>query len=485
MSSLEELRAVRIAKLEALKKAGMDPYPVSVPRDHCLADARAKFAEYEKSGATVNLAGRVMAIRGQGAILFVVLDDGKATFQAVFKKDVLDQKLFQLFIEAIDMGDVISVTGTMFVTNKGEQSILVSSWTIASKSLLPLPEKWHGITDPDERFRKRYLDFIMDPDARAIFYKKAKFWDKTREVLKREGFLEVETPTLETTTGGAEATPFKTHHNDYDLPVYLRISVGELWQKRLMAAGFPRTFEIGRLYRNEGSSPEHAQEFTNLEFYASYMSFEQGVSFTEKLIQEVVKESFGTLSFEIKGQNIDLSGQWKRIDYADTIREMTGIDVFEASDQDIESKLKELKVEYDGLNRERLTDTLWKYCRKQIAGPAWLVGHPRLVSPLSKADPVDPRKTLRAQLILAGAEMTNGFAELNDPIDQRERFDMQKKLIESGDTEAMMPDEEFVEMLEHAMPPAFGFGTGDRLFATLAGRPLRETQMFPLMKPKK
>jgi lysyl-tRNA synthetase class 2 len=484
MSSLQELRVIRLGKLELLKKAGMNPYPVSVPRDHCLKDARANFGEYEKSGKVVNLAGRIMAIRGQGAILFVVLDDGKSTLQAVFKKDTLSSELFELFANAIDIGDIISVTGTFFTTNRGEQSILVTSWTIASKSLLPLPEKWHGITDPDERFRKRYLDFIMDSEARSIFYKKATFWDKTREILKSEGFLEVETPTLETTTGGAEATPFKTHHNDYDLPVYLRISVGELWQKRLLAAGFPRTFEIGRLYRNEGSSPEHAQEFTNLEFYCAYMSFDQGISFTEKLIKNIAQEAFGTLSFDIKDKKVDLSGEWERIDYASTVQKMTGIDIFKATDKDMENKLRELKVEYDGLNRERLMDTLWKYCRKQIAGPAWLVGHPKLVSPLSKVDPMDPNKTLRAQLILGGAEMTNGFAELNDPIDQHERFDVQKELIEKGDTEAMMPDEEFVEMLEHAMPPAFGFGMGDRLFATLAGKPLRETQMFPLMRPR-
>lgn len=300
-----------------------------------------------------------------------------------------------------------------------------------------------------------------------------------------EGFLEVETPTLELTTGGAEATPFKTHHNDYDLDVFLRISVGELWQKRLLAAGFPRTYEIGRLYRNEGSSPEHAQEFTNLEFYCSYMDMDGGIAFTEKMIKEVAKEAFGTLEFELKGTKADLSKAWPRIDYVDTVEKMTGINVLKSSDKEMEKALKSLKVDFDGANKERLTDSLWKYCRKQIAGPAWLVGHPKLVSPLSKVDPKDPEKTLRVQLILAGAEMTNGFAELNDPVDQRERFDVQKKLIAAGDKEAMMPDEEFVEMLEHAMPPAFGFGTGDRLFSTLAGKPLRETQMFPLMRPRK
>lgn len=480
MASLEELRTTRLAKIALLKDAGMDPYPVSVPRDCSLAEARSGFAEREKSGTQVSLSGRIMAIRGQGAILFAVLDDGTSTFQAVIKKDVLSAQLFELFVNTVDIGDIISVTGTFFTTNRGEQSLLVSSWVMASKSLAPLPEKWHGLTDPDERFRKRYLDFIMDAEARAVFVKKAAFWDTLRRLLKEKGFLEVETPTLETTTGGAEATPFKTHHNDYDLPVYLRISVGELWQKRLLAAGFPRTFEIGRIYRNEGTSPEHAQEFTNMEFYASFMPFDEGIIFTEKLVKAAAKEAFGTLTFE----HFDLSREWSRIDYVETVKEMTGIDVLSASEKQMEGKLRELNVEYTGSNRERLTDTLWKYCRKQIAGPAWLTGHPKLVSPLSKADPTNPDKTLRVQLILAGAEMTNGFAELNDPLDQRARFDLQQKLIDKGDTEAMMPDGEFVEMLEHGMPPAFGMGFGDRLFATLAGKPLRETQMFPLMRPK-
>ncbi|OHA16827.1 MAG: lysine--tRNA ligase [Candidatus Taylorbacteria bacterium RIFCSPHIGHO2_02_FULL_45_28] len=485
MSSIDEIRATRFAKLELLKNAGMEAYPAEVPRDHCLKDAKANFVEYEKSQKLINLAGRLMAIRGQGAILFAVLDDGKATFQAVIKKDVLEPKLFDLFTTAVDIGDIISVTGTCFTTQRGEQSLLITSWTMASKSLLPLPEKWHGLTDPDEKFRKRYLDFIMDPEAREIFKKKAAFWDATRRILKEEGFLEVETPTLETTTGGAEAKPFKTHHNDYDMDVYLRISVGELWQKRLMAGGFQRTFEIGRIYRNEGTSPEHAQEFTSMEFYSSYMSFEEGVVFSERLIKEVIQEAFGTLEFEIKGTKVSLAEEWPKIDYVDTVEKMTGINVLKALEKDMKEKLHELKVEYEGLNRERLTDTLWKYCRKQIIGPVWLINVPKLVSPLSKINLMRPHTTLRAQMILGGSEMTNGFAELNDPVDQRERFDVQNKMIEKGDTEAMMPDWEFVEMLEHAMPPAFGFAYGERLFAVLAGKPLRETQMFPLMKPKK
>ncbi|OGI96463.1 hypothetical protein A3I84_02835 [Candidatus Nomurabacteria bacterium RIFCSPLOWO2_02_FULL_36_8] len=301
--------------------------------------------------------------------------------------------------------------------------------------------------------------------------------------MKKENFLEVETPTLEITTGGAEARPFKTHHNDFDIDVYMRISVGELWQKRLLAAGFPRVFEIGRVYRNEGSSPEHTQEFTSMEFYAGYMDYKQGIEFTEKMIKEVVMESFGTLVFEIHGHKIDLSKKWEHILYVDTIKENSGIDVLSVTEKEMMKKLDELGVKYEGTNKERLTDSLWKYCRKQIKGPVWLIDVPKLVSPLSKIKPENPLLTERAQLILAGAEMTNGFSELNDPIDQKERFEVQKKLIEGGDKEAMMPDDEFVEMLEHGMPPAFGFAYGERLFAFLVDKPLRETQFFPLMRP--
>lgn len=491
MASLEELKAARLHKMGLLKKAGMEAYPAKVPRDMSLSDAKKRFDEYEEgkdgtnAGKSVSLAGRVMAIRGQGAILFIVLDDGTATFQSVVKKDVLKSDSFELLTQAVDIGDVISVSGTFFKTQRGEQSLEVHSWTMAAKSLLPLPEKWHGLADPDEKFRKRYLDFIMEPELRELFYKKAKFWDAVRDFLNDEGFLEVETPTLEVLTGGGEATPFKTHHNDFDIDVHLRISIGELWQKRLLAAGFPRTFEIGRMYRNEGTSPEHAQEFTNTEFYCSYMSFDEGIEFSERLIKKAALAAFGTLDFDIKDNKVSLAASpWQHIDYVDTVEKMTGVNVLSATEKEMSAKLKDLKVDFDGTNKERLTDTLWKYCRRQIVGPVWLVGAPKLVSPLAKSDPEDADKTLRAQLILGGGEMSNAFAELNDPIDQRARFEVQKKLLERGDHEAMMADLEFVEMLEHAMPPAFGFGMGERLFATLADKPLRETQMFPLMRPK-
>ncbi|MFA6553962.1 MAG: lysine--tRNA ligase [Candidatus Paceibacterota bacterium] len=485
MASLAELRSARLHKLELLKQAGMAVYPAKVPRTFCLFDAKNNFAEYEASKKEVSLCGRVMAIRGQGAILFFVLDDGKATFQAVVKKDVLKPELFDLITQAVDIGDIISVTGTFFVTQRGEQSLLVTSWTMATKSLLPLPEKWHGLADPDEKFRKRYLDFIMDPEVRDIFYKKSKFWKVTRTFLEEEGFLEVETPTLETTTGGAEATPFKTHHNDFDLAVFLRISVGELWQKRLMAGGFPKTFEIGRVYRNEGSSPEHMQEFTNMEFYWSYADYNDGMALVTKMYRKIALEVFGTTKFTYKDHSFDLADEWVKIDYSLEIKKQTGVDIGTASDGDIKKKLGELKVSYEGANRERLIDTLWKYCRKNIAGPAFLINHPKLIAPLAKSvEGKDSGTVQMFQPIIGGSEIGRGYSELNDPIDQADRFVEQKKLLEGGDTEAMMADDEFVEMLEHGMPPTCGFGFGERLFAVLSNRPLRETQMFPLMKPR-
>lgn len=485
MASLDELRATRLTKLDILRKAGMEAYPSKVPRDFDLAYAKKNFADLEKAAKPCAISGRIMAIRGQGAILFLVLDDGTTTFQAVIKKDVMDEKLFSLLASAVDIGDILSITGTFFTTQRGEPSILATSWTMASKSLLPLPEKWHGLADPDEKFRKRYLDIIMDPEMRELFYKKSKFWEVTRQIMKENGFIEVETPTLETTTGGAEATPFETHHNDYDLDVFLRISVGELWQKRLMAAGFPKTFEIGRVYRNEGSSPEHVQEFTNLEFYWGYADYEDGMKLVIDLYRRLATEIFGTTKFTYKNLSFDLASEWQRIDYGEEIKKQTGVDIYSATDKEIQNRLDELKVSYEGTNRERLVDTLWKYCRKNIAGPAFLVNHPTLVAPLAKSVRGKTNIVQMFQPIIGGSEIGRGYSELNDPIDQRQRFEQQQKLLEKGDTEAMMPDWEFVEMLEHGMPPTCGFGFGERLFAVLVNRPLRETQIFPLMKPKK
>lgn len=484
MASDEEIRKVRLGKVDLLKREGIDPYPAKIKRDMSIAVARQDFAEIAKKGLEISLAGRLMSRRGQGAILFADLSDGTERIQTVIKKDVLNPRLWQLFGDTVDIGDIISVTGVLFETDRGEKSIMMHDWTMGAKSLLPLPEKWHGLEDPDEKFRKRYLDMIMTPELRDLFVKKAKFWDVTRDFLKDRGFLEVETPTLEVTTGGAEARPFKTHHNDFDMDVFLRISVGELWQKRLMAAGFTKTFEIGRAYRNEGSSPEHLQEFTNMEFYWAYADYKDGMALVQDLYRTIAREVFGTTVFTTRGHTFDLAAEWPEIDYAEEIKKQTDVDINTATDAEIKKKLDSLKIKYEGDNRERLTDTLWKYCRKNIAGPAFLVNHPILVAPLAKEG--SKKGTVQMfQPIIAGSEVGRGYSELNDPIDQAERFNVQKKLIESGDEEAMMPDDEFVEMLEHGMPPTCGFGFGERLFAFLCDKPLRETQLFPLMKPKK
>ncbi|MBP7804615.1 MAG: lysine--tRNA ligase [Candidatus Pacebacteria bacterium] len=484
MASLDELRQSRIEKMKRLTAFGMEAFPAHVPRDYPLDVVRDQFTALESSNESRSISGRVMAIRGQGAILFVVLDDGTAKFQTVFKKDSMDEKLFDLFVDTADVGDFISTTGTFFTTERGEFSMLVSDWRMATKSLLPLPEKWHGISDPDERFRKRYLDIVMTPELREMFNKKGEFWKATRSFMLDHGFLEVETPTLELTTGGAEANPFKTHHKDFDVSVYLRISIGELWQKRLMAAGFPKTFEIGRAYRNEGTSPEHLQEFTNMEFYWAYADYRDGMKLCQQLYQHIAQNVFGTLEFTTRGHTFNLGGEWPVVDYCNEIKKQTGIDVLTANEEEMKSKLDSLKVKYEGGNRERLTDTLWKYCRKNIAGPAFLVHHPKLVSPLAKESVERPGTVERYQIILAGSEVGNGFSELNDPLDQRERFELQQKLIEEGDEEAMQPEWEFVEMLEHGMPPTCGFGFGERFFAFLVDKPIRETQLFPLMRPK-
>ncbi len=482
MASIEELRAERIKKLEKINKAGINPYPASSLRTNTIKEVLEMFERLKKEQKEITVAGRVMVARGQGAIRFIDIRDGGGKIQAVLKKDVLDEKSFKLFGDVIDAGDFIEVSGILFVTQKGERSIEVNNWRILSKTLLPLPDKWHGLVDEDQRLRKRYLDILLNDDLRNLIYKRAKFWDTVRSFMKKKGFLEVETPTLETTTGGAEARPFNTYHNDFDMNVFLRISAGELWQKRLMAAGMEKTFEIGRVYRNEGTSANHVQEFTNMEFYWAYADYKDGMKLTQELYQHIAIEVFGSTKFKYGEYEFDLSGEWGVIDYHDEILRQTGIDLKAASEEEIKKKLEELNVKYDGNNKERLTDTLWKYCRKNIAGPVFLINHPKLVSPLAKEVEDNPEYTQRFQPIIAGIEIGNGYSELNNPIEQRARFEIQQELLKNGDEEAMMPDWEFVEMLEHGMPPTCGFGFGERLFAVLANKSIREVQLFPLVK---
>jgi lysyl-tRNA synthetase class 2 len=485
MASFEEIRKVRIEKMNTLLKEGINPYPAKTAREYSLAEVIEGFDKLS-AGKEITLAGRVMAIRGQGAIIFFNLNDGTATFQGLLKKDEMSADVFDLFTNTVDIGDFVEIFGKLFITKKGQQTLQVSDWKMLSKSLRPLPDKWDGLQDEEERLRKRYLDVMFNPEVKDLIEKRAKFWAATREFLMKKDFMEVETPILENTTGGAEARPFTTHHNALDMDVYLRISP-ELWLKRLMVAGFPKVFEIGRIFRNEGMDAEHLQDYTQMECYQAYSDYTQGMKFVEALYKHIAEKTFGTTKFKIKTFDVDLDGKWEVYDYTETIKKMTGKEISVADLKTIEKKLRDLKVDYDsknGFNLNRGIDNLWKYCRKQITGPGFLIGVPVMMEPLAKKMESNPNLVERFQVILAGSEMGKGFSELNDPLDQMERFMEQAKLREAGDEEAQMTDGAFVEALEHGMPPTFGFGFSERLFSFLANKPLRDCQIFPLLKPK-
>jgi len=479
-------RLDRIKKIDNLKKLNIDPYPAKCKRTHKINDVFDNFSELKKKRKKIYIVGRIRSMRRHGNLTFAHLEDGSGKIQLAISKKEVGHDNYKIFVKNIDVADFIQVYGEVFITHKGEQSVNVKKFKILTKALLPLPDKWAGFKNPEERYRKRYLDILMNPEIKELFIKKSIFWNAVRSFLIKNGFLEVETPVLENTTGGADAKPFITHHNALDIDVFLRISMGELWQKRLMVAGYEKTFEIGRQFRNEGMDAEHLQDYTQMEFYWAYASYEEGTKLVEDLYRYVAKETFGTLKFKIGEFDIDLSKKWKLYDYRETVKNFTGIDILDADIKEIEKKLKELKVEYDkeGFNITRAIDNLWKYCRKQIAGPGFLVGVPIEVSPLAKKDEKNPRITQRFQPIIAGSELGNGYSELNDPIDQAKRFAKQQKLREAGDEEAQMYDHEFIEALEHGMPPTCGFGMSERVFSFLANKTLREGQLFPLMRLK-
>ena len=484
MSSLDEIRNTRIEKLKRLQGLDINPYPSSSKKDYSLEEV---IVDFKKISAkkSVSLVGRIMSIRKQGGLIFFNINDGTASFQALLKKDN-NEKIFNLFDENIDIGDFIEISGSLFVTKRGEKTLEVNGWKILSKSIRPLPEKWHGLQDEEERFRKRYLDIIFNEESKEVVLKRHKFWNSARNFLVKNNFIEVETPILENTAGGAEAKPFITHYNAYDTDVYLRISP-ELWLKRLMVAGYQKVFEIGRIFRNEGADAEHLQDYTQLEFYWAYANYEEGMEFVQDMYKHIAKETFGTLKFKIKGLDVDFGKKWEIYDFVSLIKKETGIDILKTSSGAIENKLQELKIEYDkkGFNLNRGVDALWKYSRKKIIGPGFLVNVPTFMEPLAKRSEKNPNLVERFQVILAGSEMGKGFSELNDPIDQMERFNDQAKLRESGDEEAQMMNEEFVEALEYGMPPTCGFGFSERLFSFLLDKPVREAQIFPFMRPKR
>lgn len=475
-------RDIRIQKVDQYQAEFGSTYPSNSERTHYIKDVVSQFDRLENSNIVI--CGRIRYWRDHGKLTFAHVEDMSGKIQIALSAEELSDTEYRA-LKLYDVGDIVQVTGTVFITNKGEQSLLVKAIALLSKAIQPLPDKWHGIQDEEMRYRKRYLDMLMTPELRDMFVKKAKFWNSIRQFLMEEQFIEVETPVLESTPGGADAEPFTTHHNALDIDLYLRISMGELWQKRLMVSGFEKTFEIGRQFRNEGISPEHLQDYSQMEFYWAYANYRDGMKLVESMYKHCIMETFGTLKFTIRNFKIDLSGAWEIIDYRTAVLEKTGIDIKTASRNEILEKCTELKLDVaDNVTEGRLIDYLWKYCRKNIGGPAMLINHPVAVSPLAKRIEGNPEFVERFQVILAGSELGNGYSELNDPLDQGKRFEEQSKMRESGDLEAQMHDKDFVEALEYGMPPTCGFGLSERLFSFLMDKPIRECVMFPLLRPK-
>lgn len=483
--------AARRAKLAALQAAGVNPYPAHVPEHESVALIRNKgnhlFPEGEPGDFGVGAAGRIMSLRGQGAVLFLDIHDETGKMQVLAKKDLLSQELFER-LELLDLGDFIWVHGPLFVTKRGELTIELHDWQILSKALRPLPDLWKGLQDPEQRQRQRYAELIVNEKTKERFTLRSQFVSNLRHFLAEHGFAEVETPVLEQIPGGADAEPFVTHHNALDVDYYLRISL-ELHLKRLIVGGFDKVYELGRVFRNEGLSPQHLQEFTMLEFYWAYASYEELMNLLEEMYSKVTQKTFGTLEIQRGEHVLNFATPWPRVSYVDLLKQYAGVDILTISDQDLLEEIKKHRIDTDiSLGRGRLMDQLYKKTvRPNLIQPQFVVDVPVEFSPLAKRKASDPRLTERLLVLIDGAEVGNGFSELNDPIDQRSRFEEQEGLRQAGDAEAQRLDEDFLRALEYGMPPTAGFGVGiDRWLAILLDvDSIRETVFFPTMRPEK
>lgn len=455
MASIDEIRDARLNKLKALEKKGINPYPIDSKFDKTLIKAATEF----KEGETLHLVGRIMAIRGQGKIIFFDFNDGTGTFQALLKKGgPTREEDFELFHEFFDIGDFIEVKGTLFLTKQSEKTILVESLRMLAKSLRSLPEKWHGLTDIEERFRKRYLDLISSPEVKERFLLRAKIVSEIRKILDQAGYIEVETPVLQPVYGGASAEPFVTHHNALDKDFYLRIS-DELYLKRLLAGGLSRVYEIARDFRNEGIDTTHNPEFTMLEFYEAYSDAAKQRAFVEEMIKR--------LSALAPDCQVDFNKPFAVRKYADLITEETGLK--------------------DPLSRSpKELDEMFKKIRTKLIEPTFVIDYPVDMLPLTKRKEGEPNIVDAFQLYAGGIELVKAFSELNDPIDQRQRFEKQEKNKKAGDREAQVMDEDFIETMEYGIPPAGGVGIGiDRLVMLLTNvTNIKEVILFPTLRPR-
>ena len=485
--ALDDIRQGRVEKLEKLKKAGIDPYPAKSWRSHEIGQVLSEFENLSADKRSVVVVGRIMAKREHGGSIFLDIRDESGQIQAYFKKDILGERNYELFSETTDIGDFMEVQGFLFKTKKDEKTVEVEKFRLLAKSLLPLPEKWHGLQDVEERFRKRYLDIIFNPEVKDKILTRAKIITELRHFLDSRDFVEVETPILQTLAGGANARPFETKLNTLDLDVYLRIAP-ELYLKRLLVAGFEKVYEIGKNFRNEGIDRDHNPEFSELEFYVAYQDYEWLMKFTEEFLESIVAKVFGSTQVKYKDHVIDFKGPYKRVDFNELLEKYTGLNYDEADEGTLAKKAKELDIKIEKvMTKGNIADEIYKkIARPEIIEPTFVINHPIDISPLSKKLDKEPEHVARFQLLVAGNEIINAFSELNDPIDQCERFEAQQKLAKKGDQEAHPFDEDFVEALEYGMPPAAGLGLGiDRLTAILTdSHSIRDVILFPLMRLK-
>lgn len=487
---LEE-EIVRREKAERLRQEGIDPYPSATRRTDVCAAAVSHFDAWSAEEKTIVLAGRLRAVRAHGGAAFADLTDESGKLQLHFKSDVIGMESFGRFMNGVDHGDFIEAEGVLFATKRGEKTLEVRAWRMLAKALLPLPEKWHGLTDVEVRYRKRHLDLIANEEVRNIFRTRSLIVRTIRDFLHAEGFMEVETPILQTQAGGAAARPFITHHNALDLDLQLRIAP-ELYLKRLIVGGFEKVFEVARCFRNEGISFQHNPEFTQVEFYWAYATYEDLMTLTERLVSGLVKATQGgKTTVERDGVTLDFTSPFPRKKFYDLVKEGTGIDLEKANDEKslkAEIKKQKLDVELAGVvGYGELVDALYKaYVRPKIIQPTFVIDYPAPMISLAKRKPDQPDRIATVQLLVQGIEVTKAYNELNDPLEQEARFAEEAQKKEAGSQEAMPADADFVEALKYGMPPTAGFGMGiDRLTALLTGaHSVKEVILFPTMRPE-
>lgn len=485
-NEINEQMQVRIDKMHKIEEHGWKPFGYRFLYTHRAADIAAQFDELSEKATEVKMAGRIMAIRGHGKTCFMDMQDKTGRIQVYVRKDVIGEENYAL-IKLMDIGDTVGITGTAFRTHMGELSIKANSVEMLSKSLRPLPEKWHGLKDVETRYRQRYVDLIVNPEVRDTFVKRSQIIRSVREVLDSHDFLEVETPILNTIAGGAAARPFISYHNALDMQVYMRIAP-ELYLKRLIVGGMDRVYEMGRVFRNEGIDNRHNPEFTSVEIYQAFADYRDMMDLTEEVVVKTAEKVLGTTTINYEGTTIELASPWKRMSMIEAVKEYSGKDFTNVTDlEEARAIAKELNVAVEpsfGIGKI-INACFEEYVEDKLIQPTFITGHPKEISPLAKSNPENPEITDRFEAYIYGREICNGFTELNDPIDQKERFLKQVEERANGDEEANMMDEDFVNALEYGLPPTGGLGIGiDRLVMFLTNSStIRDVLFFPTMKP--